>query len=112
MNEFEDRLREALERTEPPPGFAERVIARVPRRTAMTNWVRYAAAVAAMLILGSSTVLYERHRAMERQQAEIASRQVLFALRFTAMKLERVTNRVSKSVPAVSIARGALKGRT
>jgi hypothetical protein len=111
MNDFEDRLREALERIEPPPGFAERVIARVPRRAAVRNWFRYAAAVAAMLIVGCSALLYQHHRAVERQRAEMASRQALFALRFTAMKLEQVTHRITKSSPAVNIG-GTFRGRS
>ncbi len=108
MNDFEDRLREALQRREPPAGFAERVIAQVPSRRApvWTRW-RPMAAIAAGLVLMFSALLYERHRA---EQAEAANRQLMYALRLAAKKIERVQHRVQNSSAVVKVERGEVKG--
>jgi hypothetical protein len=112
MNELEDRLREALQRREPPPGFAERVIARVPRRRApvWTRW-RSVAAIAAVLVVAFSALLFEWHRQVERaNRAEAANRQLMSALRLAVSKIERVENRVANSSVVVKVGRDHVKG--
>jgi type II secretory pathway component PulL len=108
MNEFEDRLRQALQRREPPSGFAERVVARVPPRHApvWTRW-RSVAAIAAVLLVMFSALLYEHHRA---QRAEAANRQLMFALRLAAEKIDRVQHRVQNSSPVMTVDRDEVKG--
>jgi hypothetical protein len=108
MNDFEDRLREALQRREPPSGFAERVVALVPQRRApmWTRW-RSVAAIAAVLLVMFSALLYERHRA---NQAEAANRQLMYALRLAARQIERVQNRVQNSSAVVKVDRDEVKG--
>lgn len=108
MNDFEDRLREALQRREPPSGFAERVIARVPARRApvWTRW-RSMAAIAAVLLVMFSALLYERHRA---ERAEAANRQLMYALRLAAEKIQRVQNRVQNSSAVMKVDRDEVKG--
>jgi hypothetical protein len=113
MNEFEDRLREALQRREPPEGFAERVIARVPQRRA-TVWTmhwRSVAAIAAVLVVTFSAGLFEWHRQVERaNRAEAANRQLMYALRLMATKIERVQNRLEKSSAVMNVDREDIKG--
>jgi Flp pilus assembly protein TadB len=113
MNDFEDRLREALKRREPSAGFAERVIALVPQRRA-TVWTmhwRSIAAIAAVLVLAFSAGLFEWHRQVERaERAEAANRQLMYALRLMAAKIERVQNRLEKSSTVVKVDRGDIKG--
>jgi hypothetical protein len=112
MNEFEDRLREALQRREPPSGFAERVIARVPPRRApvWTRW-RSLAAIAAVLLVMFSALLFERYRQVERaERAEAANRQLMFALRLAVEKIERVQHRVQNSSAVVKVDRDEVKG--
>jgi len=112
MNEFEDRLREALQRREPPSGFAERVIARVPPRRApvWTRW-RPLVAIAAVLLVMFSAALFEWHRQMERaDRAEAANRQLMYALRLAAEKIERVQQRVQNSSAVVKVDRDDVKG--
>jgi type II secretory pathway component PulL len=108
MNDIENRLREALQRTEPPAGFAERVIAQVPSRhpPLWTRW-RSVAAIAAVLLVMFSALLYERHRA---QRAEAANRQLMFALRLAAEKIERVQHRVQNSSAVMKVDRDEVKG--
>jgi len=110
MNELEDLLRDALQRREPPPGFAERVMARVPRRRPVFVWWRQMAAIAALLAVTVSSAMYERHREVQRQRAEAASRQLIYALRLTAARLERVQYRVAKSSAVVKVDRDEGKG--
>jgi hypothetical protein len=112
MNEFEDRLRDALQRTEPPPGFAERVIARVPPRRVpvWTGW-RSLAAIAALLLVMFSALLFEWRRQVERaERAEAANRQLMYALRLAAEKIERVQQRVQNSSAVVKVDRDDVKG--
>ena len=104
MSRFEEALREALRRQEPPEGFAERVMARIQSRereaagggVAIGPWgrvlagfraprLRWVAAwvVAALLLAG----LEYRGQSLERAEGERASRQVMLALRITGSKL-------------------------
>jgi len=90
MPPFDNDLREALRRREPPPGFAERVLARAGNlgrheRPAFT-W-RWAAAAAAIILVGGS-LLYERH--LQRVAGERAREQTMLALRLTGSKLHDV----------------------
>jgi hypothetical protein len=113
MNEFEDQLREALQRREPPEGFAERVIARVPQRRA-TVWTmhwRSIAAIAAVLVVTFSAGLFEWHRQVERaERAEAANRQLMYALRLAAEKLDHVQHRVQNSSAVIKVDRDQVKG--
>lgn len=84
MDEFDDLLREQLQRREPPAGFAERVMSRVaqqerPRR----QWVRLLAVAASLtaVTIGVSEG-YRYH------QARQAKEQLMLALEITAAKLE------------------------
>ena len=110
MNELDDLLRDALQRREPPPGFAERVMARVPRRPPVFVWWRQMAAIAALLVVTVSSAMYERHREMERRRAEQAGQELIFALRFTAARLEHVKYRVARSSAALKVERDEVKG--
>ena len=112
MNDFEDRLRGALQRTDPPAGFAERVMARVPQRRApvWTRW-RSVVAIAALLLVMFSTALFEYHRQVERaRRAEAANRQLIYALRLMAEKIERVQHRVQNSSAVMKVDRDEVKG--
>ena len=112
MNDFEDRLREALQRREPPAGFAERVIARVPPRRApiWTGW-RSVAAIAAVFLVAFSALLFEWHRQVERaNRAEAANRQLMYALGLAVRKIERVESRVANSSTVVKVGRNDVKG--
>jgi len=114
MNDFEDLLREELRRREPPAGFAERVMARVPVKRSgpflMVRW-RSALAIAAVLLVTISAGLFEYHRQVERaHRAEEANRQLMFALKLAAEKIQRVQNRVENSSAAVKVDRDEVKG--
>ncbi len=89
---LEDELRSALRRENPSPGFTQRVVARAqfsakPAR-AIPRMI-WAAALAAMLVIGF-TATYE-YREMK---AERASRDAVVALRIAAEKLNLAREKV------------------
>jgi negative regulator of sigma E activity len=99
MDEFERRLRAALEREPAPDGFAGRVLARAERRpverwwrTPVARWSIAAALVVACVFTGTT-----EYQQQERVRGERARDEVLLALRITGSKLRAVQVRV---VPA------------
>jgi hypothetical protein len=104
MNRLEDELKKALERVEPPAGFAERVLLRAARakdEKPVHSWrwlglfglglagaggLRWAAACALCVVLAASGVIYERD--IQRRRGEEAKDQVMLALRITGSKLQ------------------------
>jgi hypothetical protein len=120
MRPFEDELRRALRRREPPPGFTSRVMARVRQeadartlagaksaiesagRPRWTGWGWFAprlrlglTTVAACLLLAVSLSVWQRHRQeLQRREGEAARAQVMEALRITSAKLNHVRAKV------------------
>ena len=105
MNRFEDELRNALRREEPPEGFAARVLARAaaePERRSVwariMDWFRMpmvartvmAAGLCLMVVAG---VQYEQQR-RERIRGEAAKQRLLVALRVTGSSLRAVHDKV------------------
>lgn len=104
MDHLDDELRAALRRTDPPPGFAERVARRaagtagarreVWARRPVMRWAAAAAIVAA--VAGGfqyRSVLRERE---ERARGEAAKEQVVQALRIAGSKLQLVQARIKE----------------
>jgi hypothetical protein len=96
MTPFEEELKRALMRQEPSAGFTERVLAQVPASKPLPNrwlsWRLGAAAVAALLLAG--TTAYRQHEHLV--QGEAAKRQLLIALRITGSKLQETQQRVNQ----------------
>ena len=94
MSRMDDDLRFALRRKEPPPGFADRVLARLPvtlpARRPSRVWRWAAAAAACVLLAAGGDQYYQYRRGME------AKRQLLLALEITQEKLELVESRLKK----------------
>lgn len=110
MDWLEQELKQALERKDPPPGFAERVTAAagrgiapvprpvanapkrpaVPKRLLMPRWLPVAAAV--LLIAGGSAA-YREH------QGRVAKERVMLAMRITAGKLNHIQAHVREARP-------------
>jgi len=95
MTDFEDQLQRALERKEPSPGFAARVMAaatRRPKSTFWTNWQALSAAgVAASLFVGALSLDLDRR---ERREGEAARAQLIQAMQITSSQLQRIQKRV------------------
>jgi hypothetical protein len=96
MIDFEDQVRSALGRQQPPPDFVRQVMAKVARmeRQRIRPWHPWAAGcLAASLLVGClGFANYEQHREME--QARDARSKVLQALAITSGKLRRIEQRV------------------
>lgn len=96
MMDFEDQLRRALERKDPSPGFAERVMAAAaagrPRPSAWTRWRAWgAASIAASLFVGALSLDLDRR---QRQQGEAARAQLIQAMQITSSQLQRIEKKV------------------
>jgi hypothetical protein len=90
MDWLEKQLQEALERKEPPPGFAEKVTAAARRpRSAVPRWLPVAAAV--VLIAGGAA--YREHR------GHMAKERVMLAMRITAGALNHIQSHVREVKP-------------
>jgi hypothetical protein len=89
MREFEDELRSALRRQEPPAGFADRVLARARPRGAprRSGWV--AAAIAACLLLSMGGFEYRQYEGRK------AKRELLLALEIAGSKLSFAQEKIS-----------------
>lgn len=104
---FEDELREALRRVEPPEGFSSRVLARVARemsrpcwRDRLRGWLaaprwRWAAVACGLALIGG----VEYQREMDRRaKAERAKEQMLLALEITAEQLHVAQRSVQRAL--------------
>jgi hypothetical protein len=99
---IEQELKRALNRAEPPDGFVDRVMARIPDRTTTMGVRWWYAAVAAIvaLIMVLTTQQVEQRR---QRQARETERQVVFALALVAEKLDHVNSKLQNSAPDVRV---------
>jgi hypothetical protein len=97
MNEFENELRKALCRREPPPGFSDRVMARVPRKPNRLPWMAALAAALVLVMAGISFWHQERER-QRRVAAEKAKAELIYALQVTASGLETAKAMLQRQV--------------
>lgn len=96
---IEEGLRQALRRTEPPAGFAERVmerIARDGRAVVVPFWrrrmIQQAAAAVLLVILGGG--LFAGYRHEQRRRGEEAAAQVMAALGIASEKMNIAKHRI------------------
>jgi hypothetical protein len=105
MTRFEEQLKEALARQDPPGDFNARVLAAVEERRVRSStgvwrgWARWAhswqvaPALAALLVL-SLGAIYQEHQRIARGEA--AKEKLLIAMRVAGAKLHEARDRVSK----------------
>jgi hypothetical protein len=99
MTHLENELRAALARRDPPDGFADRVMARVPRHAGRKTWIPspWMAAAAALLVAMLGGGAYEYRRAAElRADGERAKSELVFALGLASEKLQSTKTKVLK----------------
>ena len=90
MSRLDDELKIAMRREEPPPGFAERVLAGANRRHTTRQW--WAAAIAAAVLLAAG--LEFEHERRLRAEGERARQKVMLALQITGNKLQFVKEKI------------------
>lgn len=101
MNEFEPSLRRALRRRQPPPDFADRVLARVRVRKSeegrhrRPRWVAACAAAAAIIALVGGGAVYREN--WQRARDERAKEQLLYALRVTGSQVRYLQARLAEA---------------
>ncbi|HTS46312.1 MAG TPA: hypothetical protein VMH05_00125 [Bryobacteraceae bacterium] len=105
MTDFEDQLRRALERKDPSPDFAARVLAQVSvkrRPRAIADWFHWpawtAAAIAASLLLASTGLDLERRQRLVRAQGEQARAQLIQAMEITSAQLNKIHKKVQGAI--------------
>ena len=104
MNRLEDHLRESLRRLEPPSGFAERTLARIPPqsqgwmprlvalfRMPALRWATVGAVIVCLLIAGW---VQQEHARRVRAEGEMAKAQLMEALRIASLKLNTARRKV------------------
>ena len=89
MMDFEDQIRNALARKQPPDGFALRVRSRMKRRSPWNSWA--AGLVAASLLFGAFGIWREHER------GQAAKAKLLQALQITSSKLQRIHKKVEST---------------
>jgi anti-sigma-K factor RskA len=96
MSQFERDLKETLKRREPPPGFAERVLAHTyaSEKPGFWGWRGLVAVAALVLVMvgGGAFFVQEQRRQAEADQKK---EQLMAALRITGSKLRLVDERLS-----------------
>jgi hypothetical protein len=96
MSQFERDLKESLKRREPPPGFAERVLAHTyaTEKPGFWGWRGLVAVAALALVMVGGGVFFVQE---QRRQAEAEQKkeQLMAALRITGSKLRLVDERLS-----------------
>jgi hypothetical protein len=102
IDNFENELREHLRARSAPPGFADRVMARIPaRKPSRPVWQplsrqplwRWAAVAAVLAVTVFGGIEHDRQ---QRIAGERAREQVLLALRITGSTLHQVQDKVSQ----------------
>jgi hypothetical protein len=95
MDEFEQELKQALQRRPAPPSLKRKIIARRAAsggRGPAIPWMRLAAGVVLAAMLGGG-MIWRQHE--ERREGEAAREQVLTALRITGHALNEVNTRLA-----------------
>ena len=99
-SDLERDLRQALQRKQPSPGFAARVLANIPKEKSnrWAHWLGTPALAWAMvavfvLMLGVGSLAYYHHR-QELARGRAARQQLFLALRITGAKLQLAQQRV------------------
>ena len=104
MNRLEDHLRESLRRVEPPAGFAERTLAKIPPpsqgwmprlvalfRMPALRWATVGAVIVCLLMAGW---IQQEHARRVRMEGEMAKAHLMEALRIASLKLNTARRKV------------------
>jgi|ERR1700690_1677459 hypothetical protein len=101
-NEFEQELRQALERRPAPPGLKRRLMEkrnqrRIERlRDSSMVWQRLAAVMVLTAVLAGGVTWRNHEVRMERARGEAARQQVLTALRITSHALKQMDSQLAE----------------
>lgn len=98
MDEFEQQLRRAMAREEPPAWFEAKVMAAVARNQQVKRpwwslrWATAGTAAALILVCG---IAYRQDQMAEQRSGEEAKAKLELALRITSSKLRHIEQRVA-----------------
>jgi hypothetical protein len=95
MKDLHEELREALHRRNPPDGFVDRVMARIPAKPKRQVWNRQWLAVAAagcIAVVGSG--VWEQHR--RQVEGQKAKQELMYALTVASESLQTTKHVLTK----------------
>jgi uncharacterized protein HemX len=104
FNEFEQELKQALERRPAPPGLKRKIMEQRKARRAerpwfavphLATWMKVAATLVMVAILGGGGLEWRARKAEEQRKGEAARQQVLTALRITSRALNQVHEKLA-----------------
>ena len=98
MDEFEQELRQALERRPAPPSLKRKIMARRPQPVRVSYghtvwWQRLAASIVLAAVVSGAVIW---RQAEERRRGEAARQQVLTALRIAGHALNQVQSQLAE----------------
>lgn len=95
VDPFEQRLREAFRRTEPPAGLEEKILWRVQRRRFL-RLPRWAAAAAGVILVvgGSLSVMRWQEQRLRASEAERVRQQLALTLEITSRAISKADERL------------------
>lgn len=105
FGEFEEELKQALERRPAPPGLKRKIMERRVARSTRASWfslphaglwMKLAAMLVIVAILGGAGMEWRSRRIDEQRRGEAARQQVLTALRITGQALDKVQTKLSE----------------
>ena len=102
IRSFDEQLKHAIARVEPPDGFAERVLQQAFRKRTHRKMGYSMAAAGLTVLLGFGGL--KVHRLEQHRHAELTERQAIFALSLTAEKVGQINMRLQKSARTLEIA--------
>jgi hypothetical protein len=92
MDQFENDLKQALQRVEPAAGFEHRVMRRLNAAPKARNWTAWATAAGLAFASFAAVGVYQNQ---QQRRAEAACDQLVLALRVTGQKLDLVRSRIN-----------------
>lgn len=93
MNDLEKQLRRAFVRQEPPDGFADRVMERIPKSRSSWHGRWMAIAAAACIAVVGGTSWQEHRRQVERERAK---QELIYALTIASESLHRTKQIITR----------------
>jgi uncharacterized protein HemX len=92
---FDNALKEAFRRQEPPDGFADRVMARIPQKRSSGGWRRQWLAIAASACFGMVGIgAWQQHQ--RQVEGEKARQQLMYALTVASESLQTTKHIITR----------------
>ena len=100
-DDLDELLKRALSKSDPPPDFSGRVLARLNRERAPKKlWITWTAAAAGILMAASTYIGMSQRRTAEQNKA---GQELVFAIQVASEKIAAVDARLKRSSPQLQL---------